>query len=394
MRAAILTTLGDFDDAYSVKRVVTDQVWMLQEARHEVVLYVKQGFDPGLGTLPCIAAKTLPGFQHGDFARTAKEFNDRFGGGELAGYDVVLTHDLHFLNTHQGYREGIRRAAASTKAAWIHWSHSVPTPRQGDGAMVPGHSFVALNREDVPYVAMMYKAKPSDVDVCRNPSDATDTVGEAGAFIRENRLLDNDFLGVLPFSVGRLHQKGIERAVKYYSAIADRGYRVAVVLCASRCDDQKGVGELRRWSKEFEGSKCRIIWTAVARPEWAATTPNTVVRDLMRFSNLMIWPTIGEACSLAIAEAQSSGGPFVVLPAGRVRGMRELADCDTAVVNWQEGIWRKKQFRKPEDVAKEICEYDLERFVRRLWRQWKWTRQAVWEEQLRPILMKRRPGAW
>lgn len=411
MRIAILSTLPDFDDALSIKRVVVDQVKMFQAAGHEPTLYVKQGFLPTHGTMSCISSVQLPGHMVREKEKPEtrheicrRDFVQRFGRGELERYDAILTHDLYFLDTHQGYRSGIREICASSdlvgpkiRGKWFHWSHSTPRPPAGDPTWVSGHTYIALNTEDIKPVAAMYKAPLDAVEVCHNPADVSDVVSDAsGSVVQEFDLLNADFLGVLPFPIGRLDQKGVHRAVDYYAAIARRGFRVKVVLCASRCGDRMKL--LSDWEAAFEaktkGTTCQVIWMPRARPQWVDTTPNRVVRELMALSNLFIWPTIGEACSLAIAEARASGGPFCVLPESRVSGMREMVDEDGCLVYWQDGFWRDRKFRQADDVAAEILRQDLERFIRRLRRQWEWSRGGIWARQLRPLLERRCPGAW
>lgn len=397
MRVAILSVLEDLGDALSIKRVVVDQVAQFQAAGHSVIVYVKQGFHATHGTLPCIADVKLPGWMDGDHARVAREFVERFGHGELASYDAIICHDLYFLDRHMGYRQGIREMHDRVKAKWFHWSHSVPRP-QRDAKGILGHVYIALNHEDVVGVAQMYDVPRESVEVCYNPADITDVLSsDTAALVNAHDLLNADFLGVLPFPIGRLNQKGVDRAVGYYTGIARRGHRVKVVLCASRCDS--GQKELQQWEAAFakvtDGTTCEVIWAPRSQPAWMAVTPNRVVRELMGLSNLMLWPTIGEACSLAIAEARASGGPFLVLPESRVHGMREMADEDTYLCYWQKGHWREKEFREPQDVADEILrECDLERFQRRLRRQWEWSRRGLWERHLKPLLERRCPGDW
>lgn len=396
MRVALLTALESFDDAYSVKRVIVDQAKMLAAAGHDVVLYVKQGFHSTYGTLPCIATVQLPGYMHGDHERTRREFVERFGGDELTSYDAILEHDLYFLDQHKGYRMGIRDIASRTKAKWFHWTHSVPRPIM-DAKGMEGHVYISLCHESVPTVAEMYSIPEDQVEVCYNPSDITDVLSpETAALVEETNLLDCDILGVLPFSIGRLKQKGIQLAAAYYAGIGKHGDRVKVLLCASRTT--RNQAEVDRWDQEFAQlgpSRCEFLWMNRLRPQWSEFAPNRVVRELLGLSNLFIWPTIGEACSLAIAEARTSGGPFCVLPESRVAGMREFSDEDAYLCYWQEGHWQRKVFRQPDDVAKEIlARCDLDRYRRRLCRQYAWSRRGIWEQQLKPLLERRCPGAW
>lgn len=373
MRVAILTALHSFESAYSPGKIIRDQVWMLERAGIEVVLYVKQGFDPKHGTLPCIAPVQVPGFMGRPVQTVASDFEARMLP-ELASYDAILAHDLFFLDMFRGYREGIRLVAPKIPARWFHWTHSTPRPqREAEG--VPGHAFIALNHESVPSLAKMHSIPESAVRVVWNSSDVTDLLSpEAKGVVDELKLLDCDILGVLPFSVGRAKDKGIDKAMRVYARLGDN-FRVKVFLAGCRMNMGKPRSEKARLDAEFKELGIEYWWATDVRPRWLEFVPNKVVRELTALSNLFLWATRGEACSLAIAEARTSGGPLVVLPEKGVQGMTEFSDEDCLLTD----------FSDPAKCAAAV-EQLLPRWVRRLRRQHDWSRDGIWEKQLRPLL--------
>lgn len=334
MRIAILTGLPSFEPYYSVARCVRDQALILESLGHEATVYVKQGFNPSWGTLSCVAEKRVPGFMLANgrtHEKTTEEFVRAFGGDELSGYDAIFTHDFMFLPSLAGYREGVKAVHSRVRARWVHWSHSVPRAQPAAATAIPGHFYVALAEEHVDGVIGMYRAKPEQVVVVWNPSDVLDTIDHRARAVAESLcLLDTDILGVLPFSIGRLDQKGIHHAVPIYAELS-KHWRVRVLLCNSLTDTAEAEGKRAEWDmrmKEAVGAigpgDFKYFWMSEVNPDWKRWTPNEVVRDLQRLSNLFVYPTIGEGFSLAIGEAMASGGPLCVLPAEAVRGMAEL----------------------------------------------------------------------
>lgn len=397
MKVAILSALHSFDDAYSVTRVMRDQVSQLEAAGHDVTWYVKQGFETKWGSHPSISPLTLPGYMHGKADVVKAEFIERFKD-ELQPYDAVLCHDLWFapMLGWEGYREGIREVAPTTKAKWFHWTHSTPhCGLKGNPRSVPGHIFVALNHDAIEATKKAYSTE--NVEVLWNPSDVTDMLSpEARVIVHKTNLLDCDVLGVLPFPIGRLESKGISKAMEIYGAIA-KLRRVHVLLCGGRADQvskarMKTIGGatfapgrwMPYWTEAFNKLGVKHWWAHELNPSWTDRVPNSVIRELMPLSNLFIWPTKGEACSLAIAEARTSGGPLVVLPEKGVHGMNEFSDEDCVLVDllgWERFVESAILFR-------------MERFERRLRRQYQWTRKGLWESQVKPMLERRCPGTW
>jgi hypothetical protein len=396
MRVALLTPLPNLDRNYSVCTVILQQVKMLERAGHEVVVYVKKGFNPRSGTLPNISPVQLPGFQVTDYGGAARGFFNKLGKGELRGYDAIFTHDFMFLPSFAGYREGVRLVAAdpaSTKAKWFHWSHSVPRKLPKEFKGVPGHVYVALIQEQAAQVARMYEVPESMISVVWNPTDVTDAFLDPASadLVEDLHLLKGDILGVLPFSMGRLEAKGIQRAVEYYMAFGDR-YDVNLVLCNARSQspaEQKRLESFtEKWTRNAEGKRFRFWWTSEVRPGWADCVPNPVIRDLQQVANLFIYPTIGEGNSLAIGEAMT-GSSLCVLPESRVDGMREISDPGVFLCYWQVGHWREKKFKPAADVAREIEGFSggqLGMKIHELRRKWRYSRLRIWQDQLKPML--------
>lgn len=398
MRIAILTGLASFEPYYSVARCVSDQAAILESLGHEATVYVKKGFNPAFGTLPCIAQKRVPGFMLArgrTHEKTANEFERELGSGELDGYDAIFTHDFMFLPSLAGYRDGVKAIHARCRAKWVHWSHSVPRSLSAAASAIPGHFYVSLAEEHVQGVVKMYGAEPGMVRVVWNPSDVLDTVDHrVRAIVESLELMDTDILGVLPFSIGRLDQKGVNHALPMYAALSGFGYRVRVLLCNSLTDDQEGEAKRDEWDmrlKEEVAKVCpgdfRYYWMSQVNQDWKRWTPNVVIRDLQRLSNLFIYPTIGEGFSLAIGEALSSGGPLCVLPEQGVRGMHELSRMGGVhLLRMRDRPWPAPVLPY-RDLAEKISLDDrLKSSVERLRRQFALSRAGIAKAHYAPLL--------
>jgi len=405
MRVAILAALPSLEQNYSVCTVVMQQVKMLEEAGHQVDLFVKKGFNPKWGTLPNVQKLTLPGFQVADKQAAGRQMAKDFGGDVLQPYDAIFTHDFMFLPSFGGYREGVKilaaHEAANRRGRWFHWSHSVPRTLEPDHRGIPGHTYVSLAEEHNVAIARMYGIGMPEVVTVWNPIDVTETLSrpESGKLVRELRLMDTDILGVLPFPMGRMESKGVHRAVEYYIELAEH-FRVKLLLCNARTvDAQQGKRRAKyqaQWEKAAAGKRFEFWFMSEVRPQWKRSTPNPIIRDLQRMSNLFVYPTIGEGNSLAIAEALTSG-PMCVLPESRVAGMKEIADPGVFLCYWQTGHWKQKKFKHPRAVAAEILAFNggqLGQKVHELRRRWRFSRTRIWDEQLKPALEARTNKRW
>lgn len=404
MRVALLTPLQNLQRNYSVCTVVLQQVKMLEAAGHEVTVFVKKGFNTAFGTIPNIHKTQLPGFQLKDKKAGAHQMKKVFGEGLLDPFDVIFTHDFMFLPMLETYREGVKLIVASKKAPkakWFHWSHSVPRRLPAPHRGLDGHIYVALIAEQQAEVARMYAVPVDRVPVCWNPIDVTESMPSAAAakLVQDLRLLDCDVLGVLPFSMGRLEGKGVQRAVSYYIALAER-YRVKLILCNARSKSPKQKKRKAKfaaeWKKAAEGKQFQLWWTSDIRPKWADCVPNEVIRDLQRIANLFIYPTIGEANSLAIAEAMTGGG-LCVLPESRIAGMKELSDPGVFLCYWQEGDWKAKKFKPAAEIAREIEGFGggvLGVKIHELRRKWRYSRLRIWQDQMQPMLETHTGQRW
>jgi hypothetical protein len=301
-----------------------------------------------------------------------------------------------FLPSLIGYREGVKLVAAKIKAKWMHWSHSVPQKSLGEGSeAIPGHVYVALAHEHIEGVARMYGCSAELVPVVWNPSDILDTIDSRARLIADQLdLLDCDILGVLPFSIGRIDQKGIHHALQLYAALSKKR-RVKVLLCNSLSGTEEAQKNVEMWDRRMKEQVDAVgpgdlswWWMSRVMEQWDRWTPNEVIRDLQRLSNVFIYPTIGEGFSLAIGEALAAG-PLCILPQEGVRGMRELeALGGVLLLRLRNKPWREeKDIRPREELAAEI-EPHLEPHVSRLRRQYALSRGGIWKRMLEPAISK------
>lgn len=396
-RVAIVTSLVDFNMAYSLNGIILDQCRMLKRAGYDYTLFVLRAFNKrdaefaakeGLNVEYALAQtvlheygereRPLPAHKDKDgneVASYAEQVDVYFAGDKtgkgykdvLGPYDVVITHDLMYLDWHLPQNEAIRRTIDLwPEKNWIHWVHSGPSPRPDvneekpkPGEMcypttlrytaAPHSIYVFLNHGKSQDFANMIQADQAIVRVVTNPKDVRVVYGfqpETRALIDRYDLMDHQIMQTYAFSTPRWDAKGIENLLclwKHWKAMGIRARLVLVnahcnrdvnkpqvdaiiakvkrhglvvdedVVMTSRFGEEKSA-EFEKLAEAEQDKEKRADLKRVARAWllWKYSVPESVVRDLVMLGNVFVFPSETECCSLIQAEA-SLAGKFVVL---------------------------------------------------------------------------------
>lgn len=442
-RVAIVTSLVDFNMAYSLNGIILDQCRMLKRAGYDYTLFCLRAFNKrdmeaasreGLNVEYVLAQTVL--HEYGERERPLPAHEDK-DGNQVAGfeeqveayfsgdktgkgykevlgpYDVVITHDLMYLDWHLPQNAAIRRAIDLwPEKNWIHWVHSGPSSRPDvnednprDGEMCypttlrysasPHSIYVFLNHGKAQDFANMIQADQSIVRVVTNPKDVRvvfDFQPETRLLIDRYGLMDHQILQTYAFSTPRWDSKGLENLLaiwKHWKAMGVRAKLVLVnahcnrdvnkpqvaaivekikrhnlkvdedVILTSRFGEEKAAG-IEKLAEATTDKDMRSAYKAQARAWllWKYSVPERVVRDLVLLGNMFVFPSETECCSLIQAEA-SLAGKFMVL--NRDFGPM-LEYCTPGVLHYE--FTRFNNFDDPdvaqlvddyhEDVAKEI----------------------------------------
>jgi hypothetical protein len=284
-------------------------------------------------------------------------------------YDVVITHDLMFLSWFLPQNKAVRDAIdAYPDKNWIHWIHSGPSQKTPGTCYpstlryeaAPESTYVFLNESQRADCALMLSTTRSRIAVVYNPRDVRDYFNfsrETCDFIDRYDILNHDLLQTYPFSTPRWNEKGVRHLMKLFGEFKNLGVRARLVLVnananspqdvprvaeiegyakrcgleldrdliltsryademATRCIAGKDKDAARRWSNFGKGP----------HGGWRYCVPANVVRDLTIASNIFIFTSKTECCSLIQAEAAVTG-KYLVLNRN-FRPMLEFAGPD------------------------------------------------------------------
>ncbi len=379
-RIGILTSLGDFSPAYSLTGIIMDQARSFREngydydvltlkrfSRHDQVYASDKLNVRYVLTSAPISKMALHERPTKEFQDLVKIFYDGDSNGmgykeALEPYDIVITHDLMFLDTYLSLNQVIRDCIEHyPEKRWLHWIHSSPSHRPQEdeenpeeGKMcypstlrfsnAPNSLYVILNKAIRQDLARMLNTDNSSIRTVYNPRDIRDVLEfhrDSRAFIERYNLFEHFILQIYPFSTPRWVAKGVQKLLKIFGVWKELDIPARLVLVNAHCNQDKGIKELEK-IKGYAVDVCGleigkdVIFTydyAVERekeyeenypPEpsegfgtslwkaWKYSVPHKVVKDLVSMSNVFIFPSVSECCSLIQAEA-SVLGKFMVL---------------------------------------------------------------------------------
>lgn len=341
MRIALLAPFGDFASSYSLSHVVVGQAEGLRRAGHTVEIWcldtvmpechvterVCNLVRPCLRTQPSVSDQTDP-------ERTGTHAHDIFHALCRFKPDAIITHDVMFQAGYIDFARAVHDISdfpESRAVAWYHYIHSVfgpddHTPGNWYRYRVPqGHSLIYPNTSHVAALARRYMVPQTAVFSCPNPRDPRafwNVLECTSDIIDRYRVLTRDIVQVYPFCITRAVDKGVPELIRLFdemSAHAD----VLLLLADANSNTESAAGvrsKLRTLAPRLGKS---LVFLSEHGPETRNATPNSVVSELFRFSNLFVFPTRGEACPLVLAEAAMSGVHVVLNES--VPALREYA---------------------------------------------------------------------
>jgi hypothetical protein len=109
--------------------------------------------------------------------------------------------------------------------------------------------------------------------------------------------------------------KRVDKVLKLAGKIKGQGKSVGVILVNSHANAQRERDAVERMTSLGFGiglDRDDIFFTSTLGAEYELGIPRSVVRDLFEYSNLFIFPTISECCSLVLLEAMYGGNLLVL----------------------------------------------------------------------------------
>jgi glycosyltransferase involved in cell wall biosynthesis len=161
--------------------------------------------------------------------------------------------------------------------------------------------------------AEAYGLFPKDVRIVYNPVDPRlfyNLHPLVNSLLDKYSILEAEFFQVYPVSSTRMVDgKGLYTLIDIFAALKSLNHTVSLVVCNAHANAQKEkdtIAEVLAYANEKGLNSNEIIFTSLEGKEYEAGVPREVVSQLFQFSNLFIFPTISENCSLILLEAMLS----------------------------------------------------------------------------------------
>lgn len=326
-----VTAHYDWNKAYSITSVMHDQLVMNIKNGYKTILFTLAVFKDdaavpaGVEIRKIIPQFTLESYKGLNYPQNYKDEVKQITEA-LTKYasdcNILITHDLHFVDTFTPYCAAIHYLCDTKqiKAKWLLWTHSAPSSKPTLMSESPhnfryklplGAKLVYLNNYHSLHLAEMYNTMLSEVRVVPNSVDPrTFSILHplVESLINKYNLLSADYMGIYPLSSTRMVPgKQVHKAVKVMAKLKARGYNIKYVICNAHANaehEKKTIQELQEMFMGWGLSSSEVIFTSLEEtPKYEQGVPREVVSQLFQLSNVFIFPTTSENCSLILMEA-------------------------------------------------------------------------------------------
>lgn len=331
-KVAIFTNFSSADPAYSLNRVVQDQIKMLLHNGYEdVTVLVADGFEP-VDMYEHVKLAYLPNVPCHNEVKKDDSFDDDIEylyqslKTALKDIDIVLTHDIVYQPACLKHNFAARKfAQENTKVKWLHWIHSATSPYTLQSLMgifedkylelvrkeFPNSFYIYFNHYSIPRIANNFGVPEENVKIVHHPLDVCGFFGvsqKVAKFVEDKKLLNADAICIYPCRLDR--GKQVEVAIKTMAMLKEFDMQVRMIVVdfhSTGGDKLTYRDELKEIGIDWGLNPIELSFTSEFDPEWSAQVPHQVVRELMMFQNVMIMPSVSESYSLVTQEAASLG---------------------------------------------------------------------------------------
>lgn len=324
-KVAIFTTFYEWSSSYSLTSVVHDQLVAHVKNGYTPILFVLESFydhykvPEGVeirAVIPQITLEPYSGIQVPDNYREDVDRVVTALKQHAMDVDVMIAHDIVFIDTYLPYNLALREAELPCK--YLHWVHSAPSPRENlennlhanRYTLPPNSKLVYLNHDKTIALAEMYGTWPRNVKVVpnsRDPRTFWNLSPLVGEMVDKYDLLSADIISVYPVSTPRMIAgKQLNVVIKIHECLQKLGYSTRLIVPNAHANGES--------EKELVKSlqSPNVIFTSTMGEEYEHGVPSNVVSDLFRLSNIFIFPSISENCSLVLLEAMLAGNLLVL----------------------------------------------------------------------------------
>lgn len=345
MKVGILTTFSNMSETYSLVAIVKNQIDMLTKAGHEVVLFVNENFH---GDAPCEIRAIVPVFSYEQYlsvssipSHLVSSIKDALEAN-MRDIDVCFTHDIVLQDSFLAHNLAIRKVNLPIR--WRHWIHS--QPNNVKLASVPeGHKIVFLNYADRLSVAERYGTWMSKVGVVYNTVEPF--VFGGGQIVEKlSKVFEGkDVKIAYAFCTTRMGAKGVEKLLRLAGKIKANGKSVGICLMNSNANaerEKSAVKNMSGFALSQGLAEEDFLFTSTIGKYLECGVPRDVVRSMFALSNVFIFPTVSECCSMVLLEAMS--GENLLVLNDDIPNMKEIGGYDSALYMKFGSLWNNTQY--------------------------------------------------
>lgn len=332
-RIAIFTTFGQYSEAYSLNRVVMNQIRMLVDHGYKPIVIVGKNFIPVYDyALPEVELRHIPDVPVFNELRSDPTFDQDVMAIEhdlntaLKDVDVVLTHDIVYQTAAVKHLVAAKRIAKRRpELRWLHWIHSATSPYTLQNLRpfyvdeyvnilqekFPNSFYVFFNHYSIPRIAQNFKINDEDVKIVHHPTDIKaffKMEEESWMLIKAKKILSADVICTYPIRLDR--GKQVEHVIKTMAGFKMLGRSVRLVVFdfhSTGGDKPIYRDELKQIAIDWGLNSDEVTFASEFIPEWQTEVPYKVVADFMHISNVFLMPCVSESYSLITQEAGISG---------------------------------------------------------------------------------------
>ena len=330
---AILTTFSSYSEAYSLNRVVMNQIRMLVDHGYKPVVIVGENFKPVFDYAdPAVEIRRIPDVPVFNEVKCDPTFDQDVGAIErelakaLDGVDVVLTHDIIYQPAAIKHLVASKRIAKRRpELRWLHWIHSATSPYTLQnlrplfvdeyaniiGEKFPNSFYVFFNHYSIPRIAQNFKVDDQDVKIVHHPTDIKafyKIEDESWELIKRKGILGADVICVYPIRLDR--GKQVEKVIKTIASFKklDKSVRLIIIDFHSTGGDKVTYrDECKKIAVDWGMTDDDLIWLSEEKSDWNVEVPYKIVADFFKLSNVFIMPSVSESYSLIMQEGGLSG---------------------------------------------------------------------------------------
>lgn len=337
-KVAIFTNFSSFSEAYSLTRVVMNQIRMLVDNGYKPVVIVGQYFDPVQDFAdPNVIIKRIPDVPVYNEVKTDATFDQDVLAIEkalalaLKDVNIVITHDIIYQPACLKHLIAAKRIASRRlDLRWLHWIHSATSPytlselrphfkkeyREIVREKFPHSFYIFFNHYSIPRIAQNFQVDDFDVKIVHHPTDLKafwKIENDTWELIRNKNILNKDVICVYPCRLD--NGKQVEKVIKTIASFKKLDKSVCLIIGDFHStggekltyrDMCKEVG--RQWGLGDE----ELIWLSEQKSDWNVEVPYQIIADLFHLSNVFVGASASESYSLITQEAGLSGVSMIL----------------------------------------------------------------------------------